>query len=465
MRYLALATDYDGTLAADGVVRERTLAALERLRKSGRRAILVTGRELEDLRRVFPRLDLFERVVAENGALLYRPQTREEVVLAEPPPPEVAQWLRARGVPVSTGRVIVATREPHEVEALEAIRALGIELQVIFNKGAVMLLPSGVNKQTGLSVALEELELSPRNTVAIGDAENDHAMLAASECGVAVANALASLKDRADLVTRGARGEGVEELIDRMIADDLRSVVVPRHALLLGVRRDGTEVHLAPAGRRVLVAGPSGSGKMIAATGLLERVMAAGYQCCIIDADGDYQGFEGVVGIGSNERPPGIAEVLELLRKPAVHAAVCLTGVPMQDRPGFLAALLPRLQEMRSRSGRPHWIVIDEAHHLFPASSQPAPLALPRDLGGVLLVTAHPDRVSPAVVEAVDTVLAAGDRPEETLRPFGKTPPVRLAEGEVLCWSNGQIEPLHLVPGKAQGQRDRRAEGDLPWVP
>jgi hypothetical protein len=172
-----------------------------------------------------------------------------------------------------------------------------------------------------------------------------------------------------------------------------------------------------------------------------------------------------VVGIGSNERPPGIAEVLELLRKPAVHAAVCLTGVPMQDRPGFLAALLPRLQEMRSRSGRPHWIVIDEAHHLFPASSQPAPLALPRDLGGVLLVTAHPDRVSPAVVEAVDTVLAAGDRPEETLRPFGKTPPVRLAEGEVLCWSNGQIEPLHLVPGKAQGQRDRRAEGDLPWVP
>jgi hydroxymethylpyrimidine pyrophosphatase-like HAD family hydrolase len=456
MRYLALATDYDGTLAADGVVRERTLAAMERLRKSGRRAILVTGRELEDLRRVFPRLDLFDRVVAENGALLYRPQTGEEVVLAESPPPEVAQRLRARGVPVSTGKVIVATREPHEVEALEVIRALGLELQVIFNKGAVMLLPSGLNKQTGLSVALEELELSPRNVVAVGDAENDHAMLAASECGVAVANALASLKDRADLVTRGARGEGVEQLIDRMIEDDLRSVVVPRHALLLGVRRDGTEVHLAPAGRRVLVAGPSESGKTIVAAGLLERVMAAGYQCCIIDADGDYQGFEGVVGIGSSERPPGIEEVLELLRKPAVHAAVCLTGVPMQERPAFCAALLPRLQEMRARSGRPHWIVIDEAHHLFPASWQPAPLALPRDLGGVLLVTVHPERVSPAVVEAADIVLAVGDRPEETLRPFGKAPAVRLAEGEVLSWSNGQIEPLRLVPGKAQVQRHRR---------
>src|SRR5258708_10180509 len=104
MRYLALATDYDGTLAADGVVRERTLAALERLRKSGRRAILVTGRELEDLRRVFPRPDLFERVGAGNRALLYRPQTREGGGLAEPPPPPGAPWLRARGRPGPAGR-------------------------------------------------------------------------------------------------------------------------------------------------------------------------------------------------------------------------------------------------------------------------------------------------------------------------------------------------------------------------
>src|SRR6202011_945651 len=117
--------------------------------------------------------------------------------------------------------VIVATREPHEVDAIEVVRELGLEQQVIFNKGAVMLLPSGVNKQTGLAAALEELGLSLRNTVSVGDAENDHAMLTASECGVAVANALDALKDRADLVTRGARGAGVEELIDRMIDDDL----------------------------------------------------------------------------------------------------------------------------------------------------------------------------------------------------------------------------------------------------
>ncbi len=70
MRYLALACDYDGTLAHDGLVPDDTVAALERVVATGRRLILVSGRELEDLLSVFPRTDLFERVVVENGALL-----------------------------------------------------------------------------------------------------------------------------------------------------------------------------------------------------------------------------------------------------------------------------------------------------------------------------------------------------------------------------------------------------------
>jgi len=463
VRYLALATDYDGTLAEQGTVRPETVAAVERLRKSGRRTVLVTGRELEDLKTVFDRFDLFDLVVAENGALLYRPQTREYKCLAEPPPPALAARLRERGAtPLHTGRVIVATREPYEVAALELVRELGLEWQVIFNKGAVMLLPSGVNKQTGLSLALEQLGLSMRNTVAVGDAENDHAMLAASECAVAVANALDSLKERADLVTRGPRGAGVEELIDRILEDDLRSVVVARHALLLGTRRDGTEVHIAPAGRRLLVAGPSGSGKTTAATAFIERLMAAGYQCCIVDSEGDYGGFEGLVCVGAPARPPAVGEILELLAKPSVHVGISLVAVPVNDRPAFFATLLPRLQEMRARTGRPHWIVIDEAQHLFPASWQPAPLTLPRELGGVLMVTVHPQHVSAAMLEAVDTALAVGKAPERMLQAFGRVPPVELEDGEVLAWSNGQAEPLRLVQGKAQVRHRRKyAAGDL----
>lgn len=230
MRYVALACDYDGTLAYDGVVADATVVALERLRESGRKLVLVTGRELDDLRRVFARLDLFDRVVVENGALLYCPATREERRLAEPPPREFVDALRARGVPLSVGRVIVATVSPHEIAVLDVIRDFGLDLQAILNKGSVMVLPSGTDKATGLAVALEELGLSARNVVAVGDAENDQTLLAMCGCAVAVANALPMLKERADLVTAGARGAGVVELIDAMIANDLRDVAERRRS-------------------------------------------------------------------------------------------------------------------------------------------------------------------------------------------------------------------------------------------
>jgi HAD superfamily hydrolase (TIGR01484 family) len=222
MRYLVLACDFDGTLASDGKVRIETLAALQRLRDSGRKLILATGRELENLLDIFPAIDLFDRVVAENGGVVYRPASREHKVLAEAPPADFVEALRARKVsPLSVGHSIVATWQPNEGVVLDTIRDLGLELQVIFNKGAVMILPSGTNKATGLDAALLELGLSAHNCVGVGDAENDHAFLRLCECGVAVANALPLVQERADWVTLARNGDGVIQLIDKLIATDL----------------------------------------------------------------------------------------------------------------------------------------------------------------------------------------------------------------------------------------------------
>jgi hydroxymethylpyrimidine pyrophosphatase-like HAD family hydrolase len=225
MRYLCLICDYDGTIARDGRCAPSTVEALRRVRASGRKVILVTGRQLAELLEVFPEYALFDRIVAENGAVLYEPAGKDGRVLAGPPPPEFVDALRRRGVqPLSMGQCIVATWRPFESTVLEVIRGMGLELQIISNKDALMVLPSGIDKASGLQVALNELGLSPRNTVGVGDAENDCAFLAMCECSVAVANALPALKEHADLVTTGSHGAGVEELIEKLLSEDLASL-------------------------------------------------------------------------------------------------------------------------------------------------------------------------------------------------------------------------------------------------
>ncbi len=213
----ALATDFDGTLAHNGKVNPRTLAALERWKSAGHRLILVTGRELNEFIATFPEIGLFDLAVMENGAVLHDPGTGESVALAEAPPTAFVARLHEKGLPIQVGMVIVATWEPHENTVLEAIKDLGLELQVIFNKGAVMILPSGVNKATGLLSALERMGLRADEVAGIGDAENDHAFLKLCGASVAVSNALPAIKSEVDYVTDGDHGDGVVELIDLIV--------------------------------------------------------------------------------------------------------------------------------------------------------------------------------------------------------------------------------------------------------
>jgi hydroxymethylpyrimidine pyrophosphatase-like HAD family hydrolase len=223
MKYQTLATDFDGTLATGGKVAAETVAALERLRASGRKLILVTGRHLEDLKQIFPQILLFERVIAENGALLYRPSPSEMQTLGEPPPEKFLQALSARGVPFKAGHVMLNTHTPYDQAALEVIGELGLDWRVIYNKGAVMLLPSGIDKASALKRALQELSLSRHDLVTIGDGENDLDFLDLGALAVAVKNALPVLKEKADWVTSQPAGAGVVELIDRLLELDPES--------------------------------------------------------------------------------------------------------------------------------------------------------------------------------------------------------------------------------------------------
>lgn len=226
MRFRALAVDYDGTLATDGQVDAATLAALRRLRESGRRLVLVTGRIVDELLQVFPQIALCDLVVADNGAVLFDPASSERQYLAGAPSQDFIDELIRRRVPgVQRGDVVVATWQPYETTVLETIRDLGLELQIIFNKGAVMVLPTGTNKATGLQAALGSIQVPVDETVGIGDAENDESFLRICGFSAAVANALDVLKARVHYTTRGARGAGTIELINHLVSDDLESLL------------------------------------------------------------------------------------------------------------------------------------------------------------------------------------------------------------------------------------------------
>ena len=445
MYFVALATDYDGTLAEDGIVAPSTLSALRSLKESGRKAILVTGRELPDLRAVFAEIGCFDLVVAENGALLYDPSTGEEVAIGAEPPSVFVERLRERQVPISVGRSIVATWVPHEGTVLDVVRELGLELQIIFNKDAVMVLPPGVNKATGLAAALTRLQLSPLNVVGIGDAENDHAFLQASGCAVAVANALPMVKADAEIVTQGARGAGVAELIGRLIEDDLTGVTrrTRRQGVELGLALDGTAEMTQPQDS-LLIAGSSGGGKSTVASGLIERIAAAGFQFCVIDPEGNYAGLQSAVTVGDVKGPPPLSQVMELVEQPDQNLVVDLTGVELADRPGFFAELMPKLSELRTRTARPHWLLIDEAHHMLPPVLGSASVTLPREFFGTILVSVRPDHIARPALAAVTRLITVGADAASTMRSFferleTQVPELEerpLAHGEALLWDH-----------------------------
>jgi HAD superfamily hydrolase (TIGR01484 family) len=451
MRYLAIATDFDGVVASHGQPSSAAIAAIERLRASGRRAILVTGRSLESLQQSCSSLSAFDYVVAENGAAVYEPRTHEETLLAPPLPATFVERLRDLAVdPLEVGRVIVSTWVPHHITMLQVVQEIGLEIHIVFNRAAGMALPPGVNKATGLSYVLRKLGLSAHEVVGIGDSENDHSFLESSECAATVANAVPSVRAIASIVARHENGAGVAELIDDLISTDFCHLQgkIQKHLFPIGLHTDGTTVMVSPYGHNILIAGPSGSGKSTVAAGIVERLMKQRYQVCIVDPEGDYGTLPDVMTLGNQNHAITVNEVLAFLEDPKVTLNVNLLGIPLADRPAFFGQLFPNLQAMRTRTGRPHWIVLDEAHHMLPPEWSHVDKALSQDVGEIVLVTVHPDHLAPRALSMVDVAIAVGPSPDKTMKKFAE------AIGQPLVWPDG----LGYENGKAVAWFPQRGE-------
>jgi len=476
MRFHVFATDYDGTLSPYEMVTPDTIESLRKLKSSGRKLVLVTGRQIKDLINLFPEHILFDRIVAENGAILYSPATLEEKVLGNQPPESFIDRLRElKVIPLEIGRVIVATWQPNQTIVLEAIKEAGLEHQVIFNKGAVMILPPGINKSSGLHEALKDLLLSAHNTVAIGDAENDHAMLQSAEIAVAVQNALPTLKAEADWTTINPCNLGVMEVIDQLLLDDLASINLPltRHDLQMGQKSDNTLFCISPYGNNILVAGSSCCGKTTFTKAFVEQLITGGYQFCLVDPEGDYLDLQGVLNMGNDEQPPVIPEVMKMMRESVQNLVVCVLAIPFYERAAFFQKLLANIADLYKNTGRPHFIIMDEAHHLIPNEINDSGIGAQKELPALFAITTKANLVHRNYLVKVDTLIIMGTSPDLTVagtkKLIGFTAEIPknilLQKGEILVWQkrNNQLSFVRSELPSHLGRRHKRkyASGDL----
>lgn len=418
MHFLALAVDYDGTIAENGSVPPQVCASLTTLKNSGRKLLLVTGRELQALKHHFPHLDLFDLVIAENGALLYDPVTDTEELIAEPASIDLVSRLRDKGVsPLSVGRSVIATWHPWEEAVINSIRELGLELQMTFNKDAIMILPPGVNKASGLAAALRTLGICELNVVGVGDAENDHSFLSICGCSAAVSNAIDSIKASADICLSVDHGRGVCELVDMLLEKDAALVPIERIGLELGQTIDARKVWM-PAESVLLIIGNSGSGKSSYVTWLTERMVQAHQGFCIIDPEGDYLTLEDAVTVGGLTVPPTTEESVHHLLQAQLNVVVSALALDPPARVQLFGEMLPFIQDLRRVSGRPYWLIVDEAHYMLPHCA----VWPPGFLGnmGAIIVALDFDQVCPAVLEGVNVLVTLGSTARELVEQFAK---------------------------------------------
>jgi hydroxymethylpyrimidine pyrophosphatase-like HAD family hydrolase len=407
VKLAVLALDYDGTVARADALDPSVRAAIAAARTRGIVVLLVTGRILDQLRRVAGDLHFVDGVVAENGAVIHFPTSGRTSALAPSVPDTFLAELRRLAIPFAAGQCLVDADANDAPRLLEVIRRLELPLVLMFNRGRVMVSSQGVSKATGLQVMLQTLRLSPRNTVAIGDAENDHELLRLAEVGVAVEWGSAALRAAADVVLAGAGPAAVADYL-RTFTDtgNLPAVARARRRLLLGHLEDGNEFSLAVRGRNVLVTGDAKSGKSWVAGLLCEQLILHGYCVCVIDPEGDYSSLEGLPGVtvlGREDPPPTPRELLRAFRYPDRSVVIDLSHRSHDEKIQYIRAVLPAVNVLRRRTGLPHRILLDEAHYYLHDEDSHQLLDFERN--GYTVVTYCASRLPSALVAATEVII------------------------------------------------------------
>jgi hydroxymethylpyrimidine pyrophosphatase-like HAD family hydrolase len=449
-----LALDFDGTIAVNDTMDVDVAAAIQEARRAGLLAVLVTGRPLSDLDALFCSPPPFDAIVAENGAVLRLPKLPSPITLSQGPDLQFLAELRRCGIRHQCGQCVVGAGADVAPQVIEIIRRLGLPLAITFNLSRLMVLPHGVSKASGLQEALWRLRASVHNTIAVGNAENDHGMLEACEIGAAVAWGSDALRRSADEIVLGDGPRAVA----RYIRDILSLARMPpermgrRRRVRFGTLRTGEPLDFAIRGRNILVGGDPKSGKSWMAGSLCEQLILQRYSLCILDPEGDYACLEALPGVIVQPLDGKDASLLGLermLTHPDLSLVLDMSTAPREDKPLLVRRLLDVLNRLRRATGLPHRVVVDEAHYFLNRLDDPQ--LFDRELGGYLLVTYRISDLSADILSASEAVIVTrvDDRRQAlallALAPGGRTP----SEGLALL-ADLAIDEAVLLPGSLE---------------
>ena len=403
--FQVIAVDFDGTLAADGRLSPGVVEAVDQARQRGLTLVLVTGRIGAELQAEFPHIvDHFDALVLENGAVIV---AKGHVgALAEPVDSALDDALAERGVPFRRGKALVAIDGEHAATVVEVIGELGLDCQIVRNRAALMVLPAGVTKATGLHAVLAEVKLSSHNTIALGDAENDLSMFSIAEIGVAVSDAIASVRRHADLVLDEPDGAGVAELLAGPHLTGAQRWCPPRRWIDIGTFDDGTPTRIPGSQGRILVTGPARSGKSHLVGLMAERWILAHYCVLVIDPEGDHVQLHELNEVQVIDGCRHLPEPTELVNSlhPDSSMVVDMSGVTEPTKRDYLHRLRATAEAHREHHGFPHWVIYDEAHLL--GTDEEAHWAR---RGGYVLSSFTPASLPAHEIDSSDVVLTLTD--------------------------------------------------------
>jgi hydroxymethylpyrimidine pyrophosphatase-like HAD family hydrolase len=401
-----IALDYDGTIATNGALHPKVREAIREARNAGLLVIIVTGRILQELRRVAGDLSFVDAVVAENGAVILLSNSHRRM-LAPPPFPVLLNELSNRGIEFAVGRCLVDLDAEHANTVLSILKELELPLAISFNRNRIMVLPQSISKSSGIREILNILGTSIHNALGIGDAENDYELLQCCEYGVAVDWAPRLLKDRADFVIPGEGPESVAEYISQVSSETRLPLGVRRHRkLVLESIAGQAPLEMAIRGRNILVAGDSKSGKSWLAGLLCEQMILQHYTVLIFDPEGDYGSLHSLpntIVLGGNKLLPILDDLMEILHQ-GLSIVLDLSHLDHDDKVSFIREHLALTAKYRRNKGYPHYILLDECHYFLDCLDCEG--LLDTELGAYILVTYRPSQLPTEVLQSFEAVIA-----------------------------------------------------------